>query len=123
MAKKTKDEKPSAPLNKVASFRLSDADYAVYREKFDASGLSQSAFFRDCVLTNRTQVVAQPRASLDKQRLTYLFNKTSNNINQLAYRANADHLEGKTSEATYQAILDQLAALVALMKEGIRHVD
>lgn len=123
MAKKVKDDKPAARLNKVASFRLSEADYAAYREKFDASGLDQSKFFRDCVLTNRTQVVSLPRTSLDKQRLLYLFSKTSNNINQLAYRANADHLEGKASEATYQAILDQLSAIADYMKASINHVD
>ncbi len=115
--------KGKSELSKVASFRLTAADHAAYREKFEASGLTQSEFFRECVLTNRTQVVARSRASLDKQRLLYLFNKTSNNINQLAHRANGDHLEGKTNEATYRAILTQLDAIAAYMKASLDHVD
>ncbi|WP_234488081.1 plasmid mobilization protein [Paraburkholderia aspalathi] len=43
-------------LGKPIAFRLSDADRAVYLEKVKASGLSQSEFFRQAVLTNRTQI-------------------------------------------------------------------
>jgi hypothetical protein len=32
------------------------------------------------VLTNRTQVIARPKASDDRKRLLYVFNKTSNNL-------------------------------------------
>lgn len=123
MAKKAKDDKPAALLTTPVSFRLTAADHAAYLAKVKASRLNKSEFFRDCVLTNRTQVLARPRASVDKQRLTYLFNKTSNNINQLAYRANADHLEGKADHATYQAILKQLDAITAYMKATLDHVD
>lgn len=110
-------------LKKTIAFRMSLEDFAAYQEKFKASGLSQSAFFRECVLTNRTQVVARPKASVDKQRLLYLFNKASNNINQLAHRAHGDHIEGKTSEATYLSILAQLQMLVQIMKGSCDGVD
>jgi hypothetical protein len=116
-------QKGDSELSKVASFRLTEADYAAYRKKFESSGLTQSEFFRQCVLTNRTQVIAVSRASPEKQRLLYLFNKSGNNLNQLAHRANADHLEGKLSETTYLAILDQLDAIAVSMKTDIDHVD
>ena len=95
-------------LGKPIAFRLSEADRAVYLEKVAASGLTQSEFFRQAVLTNRTQVIARPKASDDRKRLLYVFNKISNNLSQLAHRANSEHVRGKLSEATYEQMLDQL---------------
>ena len=92
MTSKTKGE--AEKLTRPVSFRLTAADHAAYLAKVEASGLKPSEFFRECVLQNRTQIVARPKASPERGRLLYLFNKASNNINQLAHRANADHLAG-----------------------------
>ena len=105
------------------SFRLTEADYAAYLAKVGASGMKPSEFFRDAVLTNRTRVVAREKASQDKARLLYLYNKTSNNVNQLAHRANSDYLAGTISEATYARILGELHTLTHLLKATINHVD
>jgi hypothetical protein len=63
------------------------------------------------------------RSSADKQRLIYLFNKTSNNVNQLAHRANSDYKAGIISEATYSNILDQLELMARYIKAVIKDVD
>ena len=120
MTSKTKDD--AQKLTRPVSFRLTAADHAAYLAKVDASGLKPSEFFRDAVLTNRTQIVARPKASPERGRLLYLFNKTSNNINQLAHRANADHLAGVISEATYTRILTDLHGLAHYMKAAIKDV-
>jgi len=120
MTSKTKDD--AQKLTRPVSFRLTAADHAAYLTKVDASGLKPSEFFRDAVLTNRTQIVARPKASPERGRLLYLFNKTSNNINQLAHRANADHLAGVISEATYTRILTDLHGLAHYMKAAIKDV-
>ena len=86
---------PSKPV----SFRLSEADFLAYQAKCAEAGLTPSDFFRECVLTNRTQIVARPKASGDTRRLLYLFNKAGNNMNQLAHRANADHLAAQRAGA------------------------
>lgn len=110
-------------LRKTIAFRITPADYDAYRAKFEASGLSQSAFFREAVLANRTQVIARPKTSADKRQLLYLFNKASNNINQIAHRANADHQAGKIGESTYRQILAELQTLSAFMKGSIDGTD
>ncbi|WP_434113443.1 plasmid mobilization relaxosome protein MobC [Paraburkholderia caffeinilytica] len=79
-------------------------------------GLSQSEFFRQAVLANRTQIVAQPEASADRKRLLYVFNKTSNNLSQIAHRANSEHVRGKLSEATYEQLVDQLQMISRYLK-------
>ena len=80
-------------------------------------GLTQSEFFREHVLANTTQVVAKPKASADSLRAVYLLQKASNNINQLAHRANSEHLAGVLSEATFLAIVNQLEQLNQFMLE------
>ena len=110
-------------LTQPVSFRLTAADHAAYLAKVEASGLKPSEFFRECVLQNRTQVVARVPTSSDKRRLLYLFNKTSNNMNQLAHAANAAELAGTATPATYAGILASLHALEEMMQRVIDHAD
>lgn len=104
---KSADEK----LAKTVAFRLTEPDYFSYRKKFVSSGMSQSDFFREHVLNNTTKVVARPVATSDTKRAVFLLQKASNNINQLAHRANSENLSGVLAEGTYLRILDQLERL------------
>jgi hypothetical protein len=108
---KSDDEK----LNHTVAFRLTDGDFLDYKRKFSASGFNQSEFFREHILTNTTQVVARPIASANGRRAVFLLQKASNNLNQLAHRANAEHLTGVLSEDTFSAILIQLEQLNQFM--------
>ena len=110
---KSDDEK----LNHTIAFRLTDGDFLNYKRKFSASGLKQSEFFREHVLNNTTQVVARPVTSTDARRAVFLLQKASNNLNQLAHRANAEHLTGALSEGTFSAIVGQLQQLNRFMLE------
>lgn len=115
--KKHGDE-PSKPV----SFRLAESERLAYLAKCEAAGLSPSDFFRECVLTNKTQIIARPKASADRERLLFLVNKTSNNMNQLAYRANSDHLAGKLTEVKYEVILENLELIARFLKASIDNV-
>jgi len=110
-------------LTRPVSFRLTAADHAAYLAKVEASGLKPSEFFRECVLQNRTQIVARAKASPERGRLLYLFNKASNNINQLAHRANSDHLAGVITAETYTRILADLHGLAHYMKAALKDAD
>jgi len=105
-------------FGKTVAFRLKLGDYAIYQQKFSASGLTQSEFFREHVLTNTTKVIARPTTSQDTMRAVFLLQKASNNINQLAHRANAEHLAGVLSESTFLGIINQLEQLNRLMLEN-----
>lgn len=109
MARPQKDD--SEKLSKTVAFRLTEDDYAAYKKKFGASGMTQSEFFREHVLTNTTQVIARPVASTDSKRAVFLLHKASNNINQLAHRANSENLAGVLSQETFNSILHQLERL------------
>jgi len=123
-AKGKRTEKPTtAKLTRLVSFRLAESDHVAYLQKVEASGRKPSAFFRECVLTNKTQVIARHKASAEKEKLIFIFNKTSNNLNQLAHRANAEYRAGIISDSTYTRILDTLEILARDMKDGIKNAD
>lgn len=118
MARPTKPDAEKVLMK--MSLRLTEADHAAYMAKCHAAGLTRSEFLRECVLRNRTEVVARADAppNSDKIRILFLFAKTSNNINQLAYRANSDHLAGILCESTYVSILAELNAVSKQLKES-----
>jgi hypothetical protein len=113
---KSVDEK----LSKTVAFRLTEGDFDGYQRKFSASGLSQSEFFREHVLTNSTRVLARPTSSAETKRAVFLLQKASNNINQLAHRANSEHVAGVLSEGTFMGIVCQLELLNEFMLEQTR---
>lgn len=125
MARPSMDE--AEKLKKVASFRLTEADYDAYQRKFAVSGLSQSEFFRRHVLSNTTTVIAkkaprQPPPSLEKKRMLYLVNTVSNNVNQLARRVNTDHLADKLDAVKYDQVLYELASISDLLRKVLANV-
>lgn len=109
MVRPAKDE--SEKLSKTVAFRITEGDFVVYKKKFGASGLTQSEFFREHVLTNTTQVIARPVATVEAKRAIFLLHKASNNINQLAHLANSENVSGFLSEGTFKNILSQLERL------------
>lgn len=114
--------KPKEPTQTV-SFRLSIPDHTAYLAKAKAAGVKPSDFFRDAVLNNKTQIIARTAPSADKRKLIYLFNKASNNLNQLAHAANTANLAGRATPAMYAGILAELQTLADLMKEAINNAD
>nr|WP_323123153.1 plasmid mobilization relaxosome protein MobC [Burkholderia alba] len=102
---------------------MDDAQMEVFADKVRASGMTPSEFLRDCVLTNRTQIVARPPASVERKRIMFVVNKAGNNINQLAHIANSQKVAGKLSEATLVAILDELELVTQLLKAHLHRVD
>src|ERR1700730_9181334 len=103
-------------LTERVAFRLTSADYAAYKKKVAASGLKPSEFFRDCVLTNRTEIIARPVMDDERRQALFLLSKASNNINQLAHRANADQVAGIIGDRTYRDVLDSLNSLFGYLK-------
>jgi lysyl-tRNA synthetase class I len=102
---------------------LTTADYEEYREKFEASGLSQSEFFRRYVLTNATTVMARNGPAPDYKNALRLLHAAGNNLNQIAHRMNSEHLEGKLKESSYSRILAELQMLRAFMNGVIKDAD
>lgn len=135
MAKrKPKDEKPTPEkpkkptLGRPYHFRLPLDVEKEWDAKIAASGLSESEFFRQAVIENKTviQGAAPDRkrravrmkdtVPKDVKRAVFLLAQLGNNMNQLAHRLNLDAKAGKVTPATYAAILEELQGIAAIVK-------
>jgi hypothetical protein len=110
-------------LGKPISFRVPLEVEEEFRAKAEAAGMSQADFLRECVISNRTKVIARPTCSVDRKLLLYAINKIGNNLNQLAHAANAANLAGRASEPTYRAILDHLQWIERYLTGVLGRVD
>lgn len=111
-------------VSPVIAFRMRRrADYDALMEKARAAGMKPSEFLRDVVLANKTQIVARKKPTVDRVRMLRLFAKTSNNMNQIAHRINADHLRGKLNEGTYDELLYQLEVIGNYLRVSLQNVD
>ncbi|MCP1121301.1 plasmid mobilization protein [Robbsia andropogonis] len=116
-------KKLAVSLGKPISTRLNHEQWRTFSEKVKHSGMSSSEFLRDCILTNRTEVVARPPVTAERRRIMYVINKTGNNLNQLAHVANTARLSGKLSETTFAAVADELEMITQLLKAHLYRVD
>lgn len=107
----------------VVACRLSDAEHAAYADQVEASGLTSGEYLRRIVVDRPVTIVARPKASAEKGRLVYLYNKASNNLNQIAHRLHAAHAAGKATAGTYERALGELIALGAFLRGRIDDVD
>lgn len=106
-------------LSRTVAFRLTERDYKVYKIKFAGAGVSQSQFFRENVLSNRTEVIAKT-FSPNAERAVFLLSKSSNNLNQLAHRAHLAHIDGTIATVAFDAILGQLQSLNNFMLDQVK---
>lgn len=108
---KTDEEK----LGKTISFRVLEHVYADFENQRKAANMTKSELFRDYIAKNKVHVTARPVMSRDAKRAVFLIQKASNNINQLAHRANAEHLAGVLSEQTFLDVNTQLNQIAAML--------
>lgn len=110
--------------NKRIIFRVTEAEHEAFLKKVAASNMSASELLRTRILDEQLIVVAkQPKASVDKRALLHLFNKTSNNMNQLAHMANSKNKGGVLNDKTFDRILAALIVIRDQLKGGIARVD
>lgn len=101
--------KGKLPASRSFSFRLeNDAQTAVLEKKIARSGLCTSEFLRKLCVDEEVEIVA---ASPHKARAVFLLQKASNNLNQLAHRANSAHRAGKLEQQILSLVAAELQKL------------
>ncbi|MEQ0866925.1 plasmid mobilization protein [Pseudomonas aeruginosa] len=102
------------------SFRITEDEFTPIKRQLEALGITKSEFFRQRFLEEKTTIVAP---SQDKKRLLFLFNKSSNNLNQLAYKVNQAYRGGVISERLYIKLMNSLANIHGLLLAGVEDAD
>lgn len=104
----------------VVSLRITPDEFLPFEKQIKESQLSRSAFFRKLVLDKQGSINIEVK---DTRQLLYLFNKSSNNINQLALKVNVAHKNGIISDRKYTLFLNALYNIESLMKKAVEDAD
>lgn len=106
------------------NFRINEEEEEKLNEKVAAANVPKGEFIRNAILNDELIIVAAPaKDSLDKKKLIFYYNKTSNNMNQLAHHANLMKLSGELNAVQFEKILGELIQIRAMLKTGIDNVD
>lgn len=106
--------------DRVVSFRLTEEQYAPYEEIMRRSGTKSSVFFRELLLT---KAPVFKEASMADERLVFIFNKSSNNINQVAKRVHQAHHRGIISQVLFIKLCNSLNSIRDLLLAGVDRAD
>jgi hypothetical protein len=96
MTKQDKGKKAGASTSNVErkhviSLRLTDEEYQSFHQYLTSLDVSRSEFFRMLILNRLDDIPAlKPKRPTDYWELLRLFNKSSNNINQIAHKTNIE---------------------------------
>ncbi|WP_394213495.1 plasmid mobilization protein [Enterovibrio calviensis] len=103
----------------LVSFRLTETEFKPYESLFRETNLTKTEFFRGVFLSKKYEFTVNENRPVDYQKLVFLFNKSSNNINQVAYKLNDTHRNGTVSESLYRETLNRLISIESLMQRVI----
>ncbi|HBB8068496.1 TPA: relaxosome protein [Escherichia coli] len=104
----------------VISLRLTDEEYQSFHQYLTSLDVSRSEFFRMLILNRLDDIPAlKPKRPTDYRELLRLFNKSSNNINQMAKKINTEYRNGFISESTYLRYLNVLVNIRDAFVAGI----
>lgn len=110
--KKTKD--------RVLTCRVSHEDFEKLEQMIADAGMSKSEYFRDVVINKKAEINIVVK---DMQSLIFYYNKASNNLNQIAHKANSAYLENRISESLYGRLLNVLMDIRTLLLRGVEDAD
>ncbi|HHU3122527.1 TPA: DUF6290 family protein [Escherichia coli] len=125
MKKQDKGKKAVASTSKVErkhviSLRLTDEEYQSFHEYFTSLEVSRSEFFRMVILNRLDDIpTLKKKRPVEYRELLRLFNKSSNNINQIAKKINTEYRNGFISESTYLRYLNVLVNIRDAFVAGI----
>lgn len=120
MGRKPKGENP---LIKPYGFRLAKDEAEDLDARIAAFGGSASEFLRDFVLKNRTAVIAKPKASLEKKRMQFVFNKADHNLGQIAHVLSAANLTHRLTDQLFRQAIQSLEDIAMYLKAALDHAD
>ncbi|EKF0803859.1 plasmid mobilization relaxosome protein MobC [Salmonella enterica] len=104
----------------MIGLRLTNEEFAKFEPVIQATGLGKSEFFRLIILGNFDPGVHNNVKKNNQRELLRLFNKSSNNLNQIAKKINTEYRNGFISESTY---LRYLNILINIRDAFVRGVD
>ena len=108
--------------SKKITIKLTHSEFERFKESLKVSGLTESSYFRQLLVgKDDVEVSKGEEVPLVDRKLVFLFNKISNNINQLAKNSNRAHLTGLINTTHYKLLLNRLINIEDLLNNMIKN--
>ena len=100
-------------------FKITPSEYVPYDNILVATGMTRAALFKMIVLNKEVVLKLGNEGKEERDRLVFLSNKASNNINQIAKNVNQAYRGGVINESLYVQTLNNLISLEKLFSGAI----
>ncbi|WP_162200323.1 plasmid mobilization protein [Aliivibrio fischeri] len=104
-------------------FRLPNDEHEKFTAKANKANMELTEFLREAILKNKTIIVKKEERSVDKQKLIFLYKKTSNNLNQLAKQIHTSNRAGTLSREKMNHAIASIENIMKLLEQGINDVN
>ncbi|HHH1744155.1 TPA: plasmid mobilization relaxosome protein MobC [Yersinia enterocolitica] len=109
-------------LTERVSFRVTAETLIEYKRRLNGN-ITPSEFFRNCVMTNATEIIVKSPLTDDGKVALFLLKNIANNVNQMAKAINTALLAGLINDALAEQILKQLSLIIEHSKLEQSNVD
>lgn len=104
----------------VVTIRLSDDEIKPFFEAMESLGIKNKSEFYRAVLLNNFDPNKHDKSNQEKlNKILFYYNKSSNNLNQIAKAVNTFVMKGGVTEQEKINILNRLNLIVDLLKENL----
>lgn len=112
-----------AKATNLVSFRLTDEEYQPIKNAIENSTLTKTEICRAVFLNQQFTFNLKQSKPVDYNKLIFIFNKASNNINQIAKVVNTENQKGTLTDEKFNAILNKLITLESYLNGFIESTD
>lgn len=109
-------------LTERVSFRVTADTLTEYKKRLDGK-ITPSEFFRNCVMTNATQIIVKSPKTDDGKMALFLLKNIANNVNQMAKAINTALQAGLINDGMAEQIFKQLSLIIEQSKVEQNNVD
>ncbi|UJF17237.1 plasmid mobilization relaxosome protein MobC [Vibrio sp. SS-MA-C1-2] len=107
----------------IITFRLSNEDFKPFEKVLLNTDQTRSSLFRKVVITKSELIFIDKGKLEESKKITFLANKSANNINQIAKQLNKYHKSGVVTEQLYQEVLNRLITIESSFVKAIQYVS
>ncbi len=104
-------------------FRLPNNEHEKFTAKANKANMELTEFLREAILKNKTIIVKKEKRSIDKQKLIFLYKKSSNNLNQIAKQIHISNKAGIITKNEMKSAIKYIESITELLEKGINDVS
>ncbi|WP_299496401.1 hypothetical protein [uncultured Shewanella sp.] len=99
--------------------KLTPTEFKPFGDILESTNLKRGTLFKKVILSREIEIAVNNKNNPDKERVVFLANKASNNINQIAKSINQAYRGGIVNERLYIETLNKLISLEKLFSGAI----